>query len=416
MSDSIATSVDASHRGPRSAHAAETITNSASAAARGQGSEHSQRSWAAEDGGRPPLPASGPAAEPFQLDAGDRFAQVFGVGLTFFFVLRQEHGVFRVAWVGENVSAILGYSVAETLQPDWWIARVHPDDRPRALANHAILLSRGHLVHEYRFRHKDGGYRWVRDELRIMPDTTDQPTQITGCWFDITDRKRAELALAASEARLQSLSRRLLEVQEHERRFLACELHDEVGQLLTGLGLQLEMAARAPAGEVRARLAEAQGVVRDLTRHVRDLSLRLRPTMLDDLGLVPALVWLVDRVAASSGVQVALEHWGVDGGLPTDVATAAYRIVQEALTNVVRHAGVKEANVSVGCADGLLGIAISDHGAGFDPMSGGARTGGLSGMRERAELLGGEFAVTSALGRGTRVSVHLPLTGSPTKL
>ena len=218
----------------------------------------------------------------------------------------------------------------------------------------------------------------------------------------------AELALRDSEARLHALSRRLLEVQEHERRYLACELHDEVGQLLTGLNLQLEAAAGAPAGEVAARLAEARAIVRDLTARVRDLSLRLRPTMLDDLGLVPALVWLTDRFATVTGIRVTVEHAGVDAPLPTEVATAAYRIVQEALTNVARHAAVAVAEVRLAVAGGALKVSVGDGGTGFDPAAA-AGSGGLSGMRERAELLGGTLVVESAIGRGARVTARLPL-------
>jgi signal transduction histidine kinase len=133
--------------------------------------------------------------------------------------------------------------------------------------------------------------------------------------------------------------------------------------------------------------------------------------MLDDLGLVPALVWLADRYAAQTGVRVAQSHAGLDGRFPPAVETAAYRIVQEALTNVARHAGVAEAEVRLRVAAGVLSVRVRDHGAGFDPEAAAGGTGGLSGMQERAGLLGGRLRVRSAPGRGTEVRARLPVRG-----
>jgi PAS domain S-box-containing protein len=288
---------------------------------------------------------------------------------------------------------------------------VHPDDRPPVQAAAVLATaSRGQFHAEFRVRRPDGQVRWMEATGRAVPGPDAAPARVLGVVHDVTDRKAAEEDQRAATERLHALSRRLLEVQEQERRHLARELHDEVGQLLTALSYQVELAARAPAAEAPARLAEARALVRDLTAHVRDLSLRLRPTMLDDLGLVPALVWLADRVSAQTGVRVAVEHRGADGPVPPAVATAAYRIVQEALTNVARHAGVRRAAVRLARVGGALTVTVGDAGTGFDPAAAAdGRTGGLSGMRERAELLGGTFEVESAPGRGTRVTARLPI-------
>ena len=218
----------------------------------------------------------------------------------------------------------------------------------------------------------------------------------------------------AGRERLRALSRRLVEVQEAERRHLARELHDEIGQVLTGLKLSLEMSKRLAAGKVRASLGEAERLVSDLMVQVRELSLALRPAMLDDLGLLPALLWHIERYTATTRVQAAFEHTGLEGRFPSDVETAAYRIAQEALTNVARHAGVSEVKVRLWADAATLGLQIEDRGTGFDPgaVLAAGTSGGLFGMRERAVLLGGDLRVESAPGGGTRVTAELPVGGA----
>jgi|GEM_PF-447085 len=217
-------------------------------------------------------------------------------------------------------------------------------------------------------------------------------------------------ALKRSADELRSLSRRLVEVQEAERRHLARELHDEVGQTLTGLDIMLEMLSRAHPDLAPTTLETARRYVRDMTQLVRRLSLDLRPSMLDDFGLVPSLLWLFDRFSEQTGVQARFHHDGAERRFAPVVETAAYRIVQEALTNVARYAGVKLVDVQL-VADGrALQIQIEDSGVGFDPgLVAGRASSGLAGMRERASLLGGQIAVESAPGRGTLILVDLPL-------
>ncbi|MEO6809543.1 MAG: sensor histidine kinase, partial [Isosphaeraceae bacterium] len=211
--------------------------------------------------------------------------------------------------------------------------------------------------------------------------------------------------------RLRALSLRLVQVQEAERRRLARELHDEIGQVLTCLKLSLEMAARLPADARQARLDEAQGLTDQLLGQVRRMSLDLRPSMLDDLGLLPAIHWLFEQYAASTGVRVSFEHTGLEGRFPAEIETAVYRIAQEALTNVARHAGVDEVIVRLWAGPDALGLQVQDRGTGFDPRSSIApgHSSGLSGMRERALLLAGQFTIESDPGGGTRLTAELPL-------
>jgi len=237
--------------------------------------------------------------------------------------------------------------------------------------------------------------------------------------YDITERKRAEEKqqwlleqVRASRRQLATLSKRLLEVQENERRQIARELHDEIGQMLTGLKFVLEAAARAPAG-TEHRLTEAQSLVNELIARVRNLSLGLRPAMLDDFGLVPALLWLIERYTAQTHIQVDFGHSGLEHRFASEIETAAYRIVQEALNNVARHAHESEVSVRVWVDQDILHLQVEDWGVGFDveAVLAAGRSGGLTGMRERAGLLGGRFNIESIRGVGTRVSAELPLQG-----
>jgi PAS domain S-box-containing protein len=219
----------------------------------------------------------------------------------------------------------------------------------------------------------------------------------------------------AGRERLHTLSRQLLEVQEAERHHIARELHDEVGQALTALKLLLDMSIRLPADEITASLGEAQTMVSELMALVRDLSLDLRPAMLDDLGLLPALLWHLDRYTAQTRVRVTFKHNGLERRrFAPEIETAAYRIVQEALTNVARHAGVGEVAVRLWTDQDTLSVKIEDRGTGFDVEAAlaASNTTGLAGMRERAVLLDGQLTVESSPAAGTCVTAELPL-GDP---
>jgi signal transduction histidine kinase len=235
---------------------------------------------------------------------------------------------------------------------------------------------------------------------------------------DITERKVAEAQreglfaqVRAEQDRFQALSRRLIAVQEDERRHLARELHDEVGQSLTGLKLGLEAAMRLPLSKAHAKQENMLAQVNDMVSRIRELSFVLRPAMLDLLGLVPALAWHFARYTEQTNVRVTFEHKGVEQRFDHDLETAVFRIIQEALTNVARHAGTANARVRLWANQDNLNVQIHDQGCGFDPAAALATgiASGLSGMQERATLLGGCCLVESASGAGTLVTVEFPL-------
>lgn len=242
-------------------------------------------------------------------------------------------------------------------------------------------------------------------ELRVKERTAELSAANELLTEQIVERRRAE-------EELRQLSHRLVEVQEDERRNIARELHDEIGQLLTGLKLVIEMAARQPGDQIKDQCHQAQVLVNELMGRVRDLSLNLRPAMLDDLGLLHALLWHIERYSAQTGIKVLFNHAGLeDRVVGPEIEIAAYRIVQEALTNVARHANAKQAKVSVTADAENLCVTIADDGSGFDPNLALAtrNSSGLAGMRERAQLLGGKLLLESHANSGTTVTALLPL-------
>ncbi len=332
------------------------------------------------------------------------------------YVCRVEaDGTARLVSATGGFTRVTGYTLAETEARGGWTSFMHPEDLPGILAKTADLLAGRQAIQEARIITKGGAVRWIRySTLPVHDPALGRVARLIGAVQDVTESKRAEEKLREGAAQLRVLSARVLDAQEDERRHIAQELHDEIGQSLTGLKLSLEMVARLPPGQVAALLAEARGLVNQLIGQVRKLSLDLRPAMLDDLGLLPALVWLLQRYTAQTSVRVEFEHHGLEQRFPPATETAAYRIVQEALTNVARHAGVDQAAVRMWRDQGMLYVQVEDRGAGFVPEAvlAARLSSGLVGMRERAHGLGGRLLVEARPGGGTRLTAELPAAGA----
>ena len=219
-------------------------------------------------------------------------------------------------------------------------------------------------------------------------------------------------AVQTTNQQLILLSARLVEAQEAERAHIARELHDEVGQTLTALSLMLDVAAKQGDGaQKQANMSEAKSLVNDLTKRIRELSLDLRPSMLDDLGLIPTLIWYLERYEQQTGIIIDFKYSDVEQRFTPLIETTLYRIIQEALTNVARHAQVDRASVRLWSTNETIYAQIEDSGIGFDLVSGQQKnkTGGLLGLRERAQLANGHCEITSNVGEGTTISVNIPL-------
>jgi PAS domain S-box-containing protein len=262
---------------------------------------------------------------------------------------------------------------------------------------------------EKEYVRKDGGRVSVLIGSALL-----EPQKDTGSSFvmDITERKKAEERLEHYTHLLQTFSRRLFEVQEEERRHLARELHDEIGQTLTAAKLNLQSAIANSGSEIFARLQETTAILDGLLDQVRKISLDLRPSMLDDLGLVPALRSLLDQQGRRASVAVRFSTENMPDNLDPVIQTTCFRIAQEAITNVVRHASAAEIGVDLRCENGDLRLLVRDNGIGFEAGSMQAQTVGLGlvGINERAALVGGRAKIISSPNNGTAVDVCLPLT------
>jgi PAS domain S-box-containing protein len=235
---------------------------------------------------------------------------------------------------------------------------------------------------------------------------------------DITRRKQFEDALKASQRELRELSARVLEAREEEKAHIARELHDELGQLLTALKMDLGwLRERLPADpELAARAAEMGALLDRTVGSTRRISADLRPLMLDDLGLADAAAWLVEDFAKRSGVACRIDVSEDVQGVSKAVATAVYRAVQESLTNIARHSGAKNAWVVLGATDGVVHVEIEDDGRGIASEDlAKSRSLGLKGMRERIAFLGGSLDIGRAPRGGTRLKLTVPLRGLVTE-
>jgi len=225
------------------------------------------------------------------------------------------------------------------------------------------------------------------------------------------ERARLYEELREKEAMRGKLLEKLISAQEDERRRIARELHDEAGQALTALILNLEMAEQAADRIDPQRLRRLRGIAEDTLAELRRLIYDLRPTILDDLGLAAAVRWYVKESVEPQGLQVSMSINGADDRLPHHVETAVFRIVQEALTNILKHAQARRAEVDLRMGPSEVRVRIADDGRGFDLSAVSTRRDGgmgVMGMRERAELLGGRLEVTSGP-QGTRVEAVIPV-------
>jgi signal transduction histidine kinase len=215
-------------------------------------------------------------------------------------------------------------------------------------------------------------------------------------------------SLRASQERYRSLSRRLLEQQEHERSVLARELHDQLGQSLVAITLNLHAIEGELSPPARARVPESRMIIKKMIEQVRTLAFELRPSILDELGLVDALENLVKRHGERAGVPASFTARPTEARAPVEIETACFRIVQEALCNVARHASARRVEVALTAQDVALEVTVRDDGVGFSVER--LRTGlGLLGMSERAELAGGSLDIESVPGAGTTVRARFPL-------
>lgn len=324
----------------------------------------------------------------------------------------------QMLYVSPAYEAIWGRSTESLYRdPSSYLAGIHPSDQARAIQ--AEEQQRGGLdtAVEYRVVRPDGSERWVRDRGFPILGPGGAVERVAGVAEDITEQQAAERALQDYAERLRNLSSRLLEAQEAERRHIARELHDEIGQTLTATKLSLQSAQRSgDPGASESKILDGVRLVERLLEQVRNLSLDLCPPQLDFLGLVPALRSYVEEQAARAGLQSQFFADDNMGRLPSVIEVACFRVAQEAVTNVIRHAKARSVSVRLLQDVEELHLYVRDDGIGFDFAEARQRAGrgeslGILGMEERVALLGGEMTCQSRRGGGTEVHACFPLEG-----
>ncbi len=326
---------------------------------------------------------------------------------------QSAHGTYTLPYAAPGLTRIFETDIA-ILDKDSspLFSLLHPDDLPRI--NETIAESVQTMSpwrQSFRVQNPTLGERWVEAHSTPLRES-DGSIIWHGVMIDITERKQAEEKLLQSYEQLRELTQKLQTIREEERRYLARELHDEIGQLMTGLKYLLEIIGLATEAQNLKQVTEAQDLANSVLLKVRQLSLDLRPGVLDDLGLVPALLWHFNRFREQTDIAVQLTHAGIEGKrFDREVETTVYRIIQEALTNIARHANCKEAAVQIWTDDKQIHIQIEDQGRGFNAIAAteSRDSSGLAGMRERATILGGTLVVESEPDCGTTIFSTIPL-------
>ena len=304
---------------------------------------------------------------------------------------------WRYNFVNAQASAIMGYTQEQLIGKSMWAPELNNDVPEFRRACEAAMLQQNQVHVEVQFAPSG---RWFDNHIYPSPEG------LTIYFRETTAQKEAAV-------QLQTLSRRVLEAQEAERRRIAHELHDELGQSLTAIKINLQAGAAFGSDQQEKRNPRSIEIIEAALQHVRNLSLALRPSVLDDLGLRAALEWLVETAAQTSAMDIQLTSNLDDRRLDGALETACFRVVQEALTNIQRHAKAAHVRVDLTVNTHSLHLTVHDDGQGFNtdrPKALAAKSLGLLGMRERAELVGGKLTLTSSEGQGCVVSMECPIT------
>lgn len=332
-------------------------------------------------------------------------------------VITVDLNAYVTSW-NHGAELLLGYMATEALGKH--ISFVYPEEDREFLEQHVLAPVRVKGTHqiEIRRRTKSGALRFAHLSLTLLRNDRGEPIGVIGCSMDITDRKRGEEALLKSRNQLAALAIRVETVREEERGRIALEVHDVLGQALTGLKLDvswiykqiLESNGSLERSPILSRLATSQELIDATIRSVREIATTLRPSVLDQLGLEAAIEWQAQEFRHRTGIacttSISPDHIHVDA----QQSTALFRILQEILTNVVRHAHATEVDIRLEETREHVMMQVRDNGTGITAVEqSGAQALGLLGMRLRAQQQSGTFDIHGASGKGTTVTVKIPL-------
>jgi PAS domain S-box-containing protein len=317
----------------------------------------------------------------------------------------------RVSW-SDELFQIYGVDPAGTTPSfESYLELVHPEDRAAtgATVARALIDSRGFSIDE-RIVRPNGEVRQLRSHGEVVCDDAGRPLKMVGACIDVTEQKNAESALRMAARNLRALSRRLVEAEEAERRRIARELHDRVGQNLSALNINLDIvigSLKDPA--LKRRLEDSLKLVDSTLQSIENVMADLRPALLDEYGLGAALAWYAEEYSQRTGIHVSVEALEAGTDLRPETAVALFRIAQEALNNAAKHSSAKRITVLLERSGAELALSVSDDGCGFDPAQAPRGRWGMTTMRERAEAAGGQLAVESSLAKGTTVRASVPV-------
>ncbi len=324
---------------------------------------------------------------------------------------------FNFSFVSDQAERLLGYPVDTWLTEEtFWANHIHPDDREFAVS-YCIECTRKKIPHEFEYRMiaADGKIVWLQDIVVVITEN-DEPVKLRGLMVDITERKMAQENLQQSYKEIRELASNLQNIREEERAMMAREIHDELGQQLTGFKMDMFWLRRRLKNgeeEIKLKIENTTHLIDDAIKTVRRIATALRPSILDDLGLVPALEWQSEEFEKRSGIKVQFTGTLNTLNLIPPVAIALFRIYQELLTNVARHSAASFVESSLYIDNEQLFLVVSDNGRGFDVNNTShKKTLGLLGMKERTLLMGGLYEIKSKPGEGTTVVVSVPLVNS----
>jgi PAS domain S-box-containing protein len=323
-------------------------------------------------------------------------------------------------YISPAYEAIWGRTCESLYQaPRSFIAAIHPDDRARVVDTIETDREHGFEV-EYRVVRPDGSIRWIWDRGFPIKDKSKRFYRVAGLAEDITGRKQAEERLKATSEQLRALSASLSSAREEEGTRIARELHDEMGSALTSLKWDLESIEKscseagnqAASSNIREKIAGMIEVIDTTLDAVLRISSDLRPTILDDLGLLEAIEWQAQQFEARTGIACQVDSFVENVDLSREKATAVFRVLQEALTNVLRHAHATRVNITIAEEEAVFAFELRDNGRGItEEEKTGSRSLGLIGMRERANLVGGTIEITGNGERGTVLTLRVPIHG-----
>lgn len=307
---------------------------------------------------------------------------------------------------------ILGWTKG-MLTPDYemFLSMVHPDDRNYYLLKQKEILGAGQSMDaEYRLILRNGKIKYVHTRSTVIYDEEGKAASIEGILQDVTDRRKTEEEMLEMNLQLKELSRHLQCVREEERRYLAREVHDELGQLASAVKMDVDwlyLKTESSEEKFRSRAAQASATCDLMISTIRKIASDLRPGMLDELGLNASLEWKCNRFAQMNGIACDFYSNVDEAQLDSFEKTELFRICQESLTNVLRHAKATKVTITLTDKGDVIRLLIADDGCGFDTM---VKTHhlGLIGMKERAISINGKFIITSQPGLGTVINVTLP--------